>query len=102
MFRVLRLNWQAEHLTDMISWCGQVTKPPVTTLTSDQITSARDRPPELPSFPRHSQSVERCEKLVTKACQNGCGFENRHALKVSRQAARKGRKRSNIKADYRM
>ena len=46
VFRVLRLNWQAEHLTDMISWCGQVTKPPVTTLTSDnEITSAWDQPP---------------------------------------------------------
>ena len=59
VFRVLRLNWQTEYLPDMISWCGQVTKPPVTNLMSEnEITSARDRPLELPSFPHHSQSVE--------------------------------------------
>ena len=52
VFRVPRLNWQAEHLTDMISWCGQVTEPPVTKLMSDnEITSARDRSLELPSSP---------------------------------------------------
>ena len=103
VFRVPHLNWQAEHFSDMISWSGHVTEPPVTKLMSDaEITSARDQPLELPSFPCHSQSVERCVKLVTEACQSVCGYENRHALIVSRQAARKGRKRSNTKADYRM
>ena len=103
VFRVPRLNWQTEHLADMISWGGQVTEPPVTKLMSDnEITSARDRSLELPRFPYHSQSVERCVKLVTEACQNVCSYKNRYALMVSRQAARKGRKRSNTKADYRM
>ena len=34
-FRVSRLNWQAEHLIDMISWYGQITEPPVTKVMSD-------------------------------------------------------------------
>ena len=103
VFRVPRLNWQAEHFTEMISWCGQVTEPPVTKQLSDtEIKTARDHPLELPSFPCHSQSVERCVKLVTEACQAVYGYENRHSMIVSRQAARKGRKRSNNKADYRM
>ena len=76
VFRVPRLNWQAEHLIDMISWCGQITELPVTKLMSDnEITSAWDRPPELPSF-QATQSVERCIKLVTEACKNVCGYEN--------------------------
>ena len=87
----------------MISWGGQVTEPPVTKLMSDnEITSARDRSLELPRFSYHSQSVERCVKLMIEACQNVCSYKNRYALMVSRQAARKGRKRSNTKADYRM
>ena len=86
----------------MISWCGQITEPPVTKLTSDnEITSAWDRPLDLPSFPA-THSVERCVKFVTEACQNICDYENRHALIALSQAARKGRKRSNTKADYRM
>ena len=102
-FRVPRLNWQVEHRTDMISCCGQVTEPPVTKLMSEnEITSARDQPLELPSFPCHPQSMERFVKLVIEVCQNACGYENRYALLVSRQAARKGQKRSNTKADYRM
>ena len=77
VFRVPCLNWQAEHLTDMISWCGPVTEPPVTKLLSDsEVISARDQPLELPSFPCHSLSVERCVNLVTEACQSVCGYEN--------------------------
>ena len=100
MFRVPHLNWQAEHLTDMISWCGQITEPPVTKLMSyNVITSAWDRHLELPSLPRHSQ----CGK-VRKVCYRGmpeyCDYENRHVLIVPRQAARKCRIRSNTKADY--
>ena len=73
VFRVPRLNWQAGHLTDMISWCGQITEPPVTKLTSDnEITSAWDRHLELPSFPRHSQ----CGK-VRKACDRGMPEQGR-------------------------
>ena len=52
VFRVPRLNWQAEHLIDMISWFGQITEPPVKKLMSyNEITGAWDRPLELPSFP---------------------------------------------------
>ena len=100
VFRVLRLNWQTAYLTDMISWCDQVTKSPVTKLMSDnEIARVRDRPLELHSFPRQLQSAERCIELVTEACQNVRGYENRHVL--SRQAAWKGRKRLNTKADNR-
>ena len=102
VFRVPCLNWRAEHFTDMISWCGRITEPPVTKDLSDsEITSARDQPLELPGFPCHSQSVERCVKLVTEASQSVCGYENRHALIVSRQSARKARKEFNTKDDYR-
>ena len=45
VFRVPRLNWQVEHRTNMISWCGQITEPPVTKLMNEnQITSAQDGP----------------------------------------------------------
>ena len=102
-FRVPRLNWQAKHRTDMFSCCGQVTKPPVSKLMSEnEVTGARDQPLELPSFPCHPLSMERFVKLVTEVCQNACVYENRYAQLVSRHAARKGRKRSNTKAGYRM
>ena len=92
VFRVHRPNWQAEHLIDMISWCGQITEPPV---DYQHLGSA----PGTAQLPRHSQIVERCIMLVTEACQNVSDYENQHALIVSCQAARKGRKRSNTKAD---
>ena len=63
-------------------------------MSNNESTSAWDQPPELPGFPRHSQSVERRVKLVTEACQNVCSFGNRHALIASHHADRKGRKRS--------
>ena len=51
VFRVPRLNWQVKHRTNMISWCGQITEPPVTKLMSDEITSARDGHWSCPASP---------------------------------------------------
>ena len=68
-FRVPELNWEAESYPDMIKWEEtNVTEPPVTALLADSaIEAARGQPLELPSFPCHAQSVERCVKLVTEA-----------------------------------
>ena len=30
VFRVPKLNWEAENFSDMISWCGRITEPPAT------------------------------------------------------------------------
>ena len=90
VFRVPPLNWEAESYDEIVSLAGHVTEPPVTRqMTEQELQSARDDPPTLPEFPCHSQSVERCVKMVTEASRAVFGQERRHALILSRQAARK-------------
>jgi len=57
-----------------------MTEPPVIRPRRDlnaEIEGARDRPLDLPKFPCHSQSVERCVKLVSDVARSVCGQERR-------------------------
>ena len=86
----------------MIKWEEvHVTEPPVTAVLLDSaIEAARDQPLELPGFPCHAQSVERCVKLVTEASLAVYGQERRNALIVARQASRKARPSFDVKSDF--
>ena len=101
-FRVPPLNWEANSYTEMIQWDKvHITEPPVTvTLPDSVIESARDQPLELPAFPSHAQSVERCVRLVTEASRAVFGEDRRHGLIVSRQASRAARPRFKTKRDF--
>ena len=66
VFCVTRLNWQAEHLIDIISWCGQITEPPVTKLMRDNRSPAPGIGRNCPASP----SFTECGK-VRDACDRG-------------------------------
>jgi len=77
-FSVPQLNWEADAYPEMINWEGPMTEPPVTRDMPDAaIEGARDRPLDLPKFPCHSQSVERCVKLVSDVSRSVYGQERR-------------------------
>ena len=78
-----------------------VTEPPVTAVLLDgAIEAARDQPLELPGFPCHAQSVDRCVKLVTEASLAVYGQERQNVLIVARQASRKARPSFDVKSDF--
>ena len=96
------LNWEAGSYPQMIHWDKvKVTEPPViATLPDSVIQHARHQPLELPAFPCHAQSVERCVRMVTDASRAVFGEDRRHGLIVSRQASRVVRPRFVVKHDF--
>lgn len=73
IFKTPKVNFSAEDYTELIVWheC-QITPPPV--LQHISINELRimvqDKTLEIVDFPCHTQSVERCVKLVTEASQS--------------------------------
>ena len=90
VFRVPKLNWDAQDYTGIIAWeLESFCEPPATkSLTEDALREAYAAPLDIPKYPNNSQSVERAIKLVSEACHTVYGQERRHELCVSRQAAR--------------
>ena len=91
VFRVPKLNWDAQDFTQIIDWdVESLCEPPVTkTLTEDDLRKAYAAPLDIPKHPNNSQSVEGAIKLVSEACHQVYGQERRHELCLSKQAARK-------------
>jgi hypothetical protein len=87
-FRVPKLKFSAESYEDMIFWSNQnLTEPPLTkclttaTLKAHLTDNDGLTPPlTFPKFPCHTQSVERCVKLVTEVSLRTCGHLRRHGL----------------------
>jgi len=73
VFKPPKINFFARDYTEIIMWheC-QVTVPPVLRHISNEDLQimARDKSLEIVDFPCHTQSVERCVKLVTEASQS--------------------------------
>ena len=57
-------------------------------------------PLHIPNYPTNSQSVERAVKLVSEASLQVFGYERRHELILSRQAARQERPAYETKKDF--
>ena len=67
-YRIPPLNWQAEKLTELISWNKNVYEPVLTcNLTQEEIRQFIDNKMVLLEFPVHGQSIERIVKEVTIA-----------------------------------
>ena len=64
----------------MIDWEEeQKTEPPLTmSLSEEIIISALDKRLILPSYPNHTQAVERTVPVVTEACKQKVGYLARH------------------------
>ena len=71
------INLQAETLSELIDWTD-ITEPPLTcTLTNKTLKGFAEVPMEVPKWPSHTQSVERCVKMVTEAAAHVYSQERR-------------------------
>ena len=93
MFHVPKLNFEATSYTDLISWqTVHITEPPITRHVDDKeldILIQSKEKKQFPSFPGHTQAVERCVKLVTEASFSVCGQKSRDGFIRSRIESRK-------------
>ena len=93
MFHVPKLNFEATSYTDLISWqTVHITEPPITRHVDDKeldILIQSKEKKQFPSFPCHTQAVERCVKLVTEASFSVCGQKSRDGFIRSRIESRK-------------
>ena len=63
-----KINADAKSLIDLIDWCSGITEPPLScSLTTAQVKQFVDTPMIVEDWPSHTQSVERCIKMVTEA-----------------------------------
>ena len=78
-FRIPKINHDATHVTELINMDEEkVTEPILTThLTKKELMKFREVPMSVARFPSHTQSVERCIKLVTTASASVCGHDAR-------------------------
>jgi hypothetical protein len=83
IFKVPSINFDAKDYTELIDWskCALTSPPLLARMTTEHIESLL-KEKALPKFdclkfPCHTQSVERCVKLVTEASGKVCGHENR-------------------------
>lgn len=82
-FKIPLLNFKATDYIDMINWqTTKITEPPILRDKSDeelQLLIGQEQTPVLNflRYPCHTQSVERCVKLVTEASMSVVGSESR-------------------------
>lgn len=95
VFKVPKLNFDAEDYVDLINWNDcEITEPPLTMqISSDQLESLIRKEDVLPitfgKFPCHTQAVERCVKLVTEAALKVCTEEARNGYILAKLDARR-------------
>ena len=82
------INPDASSLTDLIDWTS-VSEPPLTcNLTTAAVRAFVDCPMEVPNWPSHTQSVERCIKMVTEAAAHVYSQERREGYIRSKVVSR--------------
>ena len=101
-FSIPALNWNPSSWCDIIDWkSSKVYEASILAkIDADQLILAKSEPYCFPKFPLHSQSVERCVKLVTEASSKVVGEARRHQHILSVIEARKIRKSCDTKRDY--
>ena len=101
-FDLPRLCFSAVRYTDLIRWdtvC--VTQPPLLRdLDDEELGGIVQAPVVVPSYPVHTQAVERAVRVVTEACQKVQGEEARHGLITSILKHRKMLPSFNSKRDF--
>ncbi|KAG7177820.1 hypothetical protein Hamer_G030963, partial [Homarus americanus] len=66
--KVPPINVNATKLSELVDLSLGVLEPPLTTsLTSQELRNLKETPMQVPKWPSHTQSVERCVKMVTEA-----------------------------------
>ena len=101
-FTIPLLQWDSETWWDIIDW-GKVSvfEPRILSrIDTESLEQAISNPVSFPSFPCHSQTVERAVKLVSEAASKVCGGDKRHNQIVSVLASRRARKAFKSKKHY--
>ena len=99
-----KINFSADEWCKLIDIdINDVTEPPLTRQFSKwelKRYHSRDKKLPLPKLPSHSQSVERCVKLVTWDSKNIYGIETRHWFINATVLSRMARPAFDTKAKY--
>ena len=83
------INIGATSLLDLVDLSSGATEPPLTCkLTSSSLKKFVDTPMEVPEWPSHTQSVERCVKMVTEAAAHVYSHERREGYIRSQVVSR--------------
>jgi hypothetical protein len=106
-FQVPCLNFNSTDYIDLVNWRNcEVTVPPILAGMSEELLKsliAGQAPPvmEFENFPCHTQSVERCVKLVTEAAAAVCGAKSRDGFIRARLQSRELMPQFETKLNYR-
>ena len=69
--KVAKLNVNTSKLSELVDLSSEALEPPLTTsLTSKDLKSFKDTPMIVTKWPSHTQSVEKCVKMVTEAASH--------------------------------
>lgn len=104
-FKIPPINFEADNYINLINWQDiTVTEPPMTEqFSSEELKQMIKKVPDeihIFKFPCHSQSVERCVKLVTEASATVCGQEARDGFIRCRIASRESLPKFECKSDF--
>ncbi|GBO10210.1 hypothetical protein AVEN_147057-1 [Araneus ventricosus] len=94
-FKLPKLNFEAADYIDLIDWSNcVVTELPLTMHIKDKDLKEMCKEKQFPAltfeeFPCHTQSVERCVKLISEAAMKVCGETARYGYIRSQFQARK-------------
>jgi len=95
-----KINADAKSLIDLIDWCSGITEPPLScSLTTAQIKQFVDTPMIVADWPSHTQSVERCIKMVTEASGHVYSQDRREGYIRSQILSRELMSRNRSKKD---
>ena len=89
-FHVPQINFDASDWDELINWnTAVITEPPLTLhLSNEEIKAAIDAPLAVATYPNHTQSVERCIKLVSDASKAVYGYDARDGFIRARNSSR--------------
>ncbi|KAG7172541.1 hypothetical protein Hamer_G029589, partial [Homarus americanus] len=80
-FDIPPINVNATKLSELVDLSLEVLEPPLTTsLTSQELRNLKETPMQVPKWPSHTQSVERCVKMVTEAAGHVYSHERREEV----------------------
>ncbi|KAG7154826.1 hypothetical protein Hamer_G030386, partial [Homarus americanus] len=87
------INVNATKLSELVDLSLEVLEPPLTTsLTSQELRNLKETPMQVPKWPSHTQSVERCVKMVTEAAGHVYSHERREGKGNGQEKEREERK----------
>ena len=95
------INIKAVKLNELVDLaCDDVTEPPLTSkLTTAIVRKFIEQPMEVPDWSSHTQSVERCVKMVTDAAAHVYSHDRREGYIRSQVISRQLMSRNNSKQD---